>query len=145
SFNDPSSGTNNTSNLNNPSHVFADTGKFCVKLVVSSGTSVCKDTSTTCIQVMAESSLIIPNVFTPNGDGNNDVFSIKSAGLKDLNCSVYDRWGLLIYSWDGITGFWDGRTKSGTKVPDGVYYYIVITTDFTNTTKKTAGFVQLIQ
>jgi gliding motility-associated-like protein len=72
-------------------------------------------------------SIRIPNVFTPNGDGENDVFSVeipgKLASCLDLN--IYNRWGQLIYKSYGNVVSWDGFTPDGTKVPDGSYFYTI--------------------
>ena len=71
---------------------------------------------------------MIPNVFTPNDDGVNDVFKVKSIGLKTLDGEFYDRWGLKLYEWHTVEGGWDGRSASGVLVPDGTYYYILSAT-----------------
>ncbi len=72
-------------------------------------------------------SIRIPNVFTPNGDGDNDIFSVeipgKLASCLDLN--IYNRWGQLIYKSYGNVVSWDGHTPDGTKVPDGSYFYTI--------------------
>ncbi len=143
-FNDPASGAANTSNLINPAHTFNDIGLYCVELKVTSNTANCKDSATLCVEVITEPEINIPNIFTPNDDAKNDVFNIRSNGIKNLNCVIYDRWGLKIYDWDGTNGFWDGRGKSGNKAPDGVYYYIVNSTDLKGHTKSTSGYLQLI-
>ena len=72
-----------------------------------------------------EPDLIIPNVFTPNGDEMNDRFTIGTTNISFLSCDIYNRWGQKIYTWNGINGFWDGRTTSGTEIPDGTYFYII--------------------
>lgn len=68
--------------------------------------------------------LKIPNVFTPDNDGVNDVFEIDSLP-QGAEVSIYNRWGALLFESNNLNIFWDGRTKSGAPVPDGVYYYIV--------------------
>jgi trimeric autotransporter adhesin len=88
--------------------------------------------------------VIIPNVFTPNGDGNNEVFKINSSGLKTLNCAIFDRWGLKMYEWDGINGYWDGNAKSG-PAPDGTYFYIINYTDQLDKTTTEKGFLNLFK
>lgn len=69
----------------------------------------------------------IPNVFTPNGDGINDVFKVNLSGnaLQNFRIDIYDRWGLLIFTSESINYKWDGRTTSGKKVVEGTYFYIV--------------------
>jgi gliding motility-associated-like protein len=66
----------------------------------------------------------IPNVFTPNGDGINDEFFIDQSYLSAFHLKIIDRWGGLVFTTDNPTNYWDG-TKNGTKVEDGVYFYIL--------------------
>jgi gliding motility-associated-like protein len=74
----------------------------------------------------ANNSITIPNVFTPNGDGINDVFRITGANVSDIQAHIYDRWGNIVYYFWGVNGFWDGRTwPAGEVCSDGTYYYII--------------------
>ena len=73
---------------------------------------------------MKESVLVIPNVFTPNGDTFNDFFGVQANGITELSAQIYNRWGTLIYKWDGIDGKWDGTNK-GSLASDGVYFYLI--------------------
>ncbi|MGV3598058.1 MAG: T9SS type B sorting domain-containing protein [Bacteroidota bacterium] len=68
--------------------------------------------------------LWIPTGFTPNNDGKNDIFSITSLGIDYLKVSIYDIYGELIYSCEGIDCNWDGTYK-GQALPLGSYMYIV--------------------
>jgi gliding motility-associated-like protein len=65
---------------------------------------------------------IIPNVFTPNNDGKNDLFAINKS-FK--HTTIFNRWGHIIFqtTFDGL--YWDGRTSSGIEVPSGTYFYII--------------------
>jgi gliding motility-associated-like protein len=71
------------------------------------------------------------NVFSPNGDGVNDVFKINLSGLpvtvgeSNFNINIYDRWGILVFNSPNINYKWDGRTTSGVKVACGTYFYIL--------------------
>jgi gliding motility-associated-like protein len=121
--------------------LFADTGSCCINLVASQP-SGCSDTVTKCIDIINQAVVVIPNVFTPNGDGKNDVFKVKSNGLKSLNCVIYDRWGLKMYEWDGINGSWDGNARTGI-APDGTYYYIINYTDQLDKTITEKGYLNL--
>ena len=127
----------------NINKIISDTGICCIDLIAITNNG-CSDTISKCITVISETSILIPNVFTPNGDNKNDVFKINSTGLKSLNCSVFNRWGLQIYEWEGINGYWDGTIKSG-MAPDGTYYFIVNYTDQKGITKTEKGFLTLFQ
>ncbi len=77
-------------------------------------------------------SIHIPNVFTPNGDGENDYFWVQVPGTlaECLDLKVYNRWGQLIFkSFGGITS-WDGNNSDGDAVPDGTYMYTIEIEDF---------------
>lgn len=69
--------------------------------------------------VVEDCPLIIPNIFTPNGDGINDVFYFGNAENKQLHTKIFNRWGEEVASFKGNEG-WDGG-----ELPDGVYYYLV--------------------
>jgi gliding motility-associated-like protein len=64
----------------------------------------------------------LPNVFTPNGDGDNDLYSIKQQNIKTLEVVVFNRWGEQIAQYDGKTTQWDGKDTKGEEVSDGVYF-----------------------
>jgi gliding motility-associated-like protein len=74
----------------------------------------------------------IPNVFTPNGDGQNDYFWVQVPGnlAECLDLKVYNRWGQMIFkSFGGITS-WDGKNSDGDEMPDGTYMYTIEIEDF---------------
>jgi len=82
--------------------------------------------------ILTDEDIFIPNVFSPNGDGHNDLFRIHSGKpcIKDFKISVYDRWGVVVFKTDKIADWWDG-TANGLKVNEGVFFYIcdIISTD----------------
>jgi gliding motility-associated-like protein len=71
--------------------------------------------------------LDVPNVFTPNGDGSNDVFFLKVANLTDISANIFDRWGNKVYESTSSTGniAWDGTGMSGKDLPAGTYFYVI--------------------
>jgi len=71
------------------------------------------------------SAILIPNIFTPNGDGENDFFTVDGVNLASVQGEIYNRWGQKMFSWDNVKGAWDGRTLSGSEAPDGTYFYII--------------------
>jgi gliding motility-associated-like protein len=83
-----------------------------------------------------------PNVITPNDDGLNDCFKPGFIGeFSDCyELVVYNRWGALLFESVGTGNCWDGRTKAGTLVPEGTYYYIARVLE-----QEKAGWVQVIR
>jgi gliding motility-associated-like protein len=142
-FDDPGSGTGNGSILTSPSHTFNDEGDYCIELI-SSNVAGCTDTAKYCIIVIGEGTIFIPNVFTPNSDGTNDLFLVSSHNMKEISYEIYDRWGLKIAEYSGLTGGWDGHTKNGRMAPDGTYYYILHATALNNKEVQQSGFIQLL-
>ena len=71
----------------------------------------------------SESVLNVPNAFSPNGDGQNDVFRVKEdyRSIIEFHGYIFNRWGKKLFEWTDITQGWDGQ-HNGSKVADGVYY-----------------------
>jgi gliding motility-associated-like protein len=111
----------------NVTHIYSTEGQGATHNVVLIVTNDfgCADTARTTIIVNPFSELIIPNIFTPNNDGINDIFHVKSIGLSVVNAEIYDRWGLKLYAWSAPDGGWDGKAPTGENVADGTYFYII--------------------
>ncbi len=74
------------------------------------------------------STFFIPNTFTPNGDGLNDVFAPKFTGLTDFRMLIFDRWGNLIFTTEDMNTGWSGRIKSNADiVQQDTYVYKIYT------------------
>ena len=71
--------------------------------------------------------VFIPNAFSPDGDGVNDVFKVIYDGLSifEFRISIFDRWGEEIFHSDDIPHGWDGK-KNGNDCPGGVYVYKIV-------------------
>jgi gliding motility-associated-like protein len=116
------------------------TTRYCV---VVTNKNTCTDTA--CVDVYVALNLLIPNVFSPNGDGINDVFTITAEGYKDLQVVIFDRWGLKMADWNGLMGGWNGKTMSGKDAPASVYYFIATLTKEDGTIEKVPGNVYLFR
>lgn len=113
-------GDGNTSTDQNPVHVFTTAGMYNVILTANSGApDFCEDIYTITLSFENPSSVFIPNVFTPNGDGANDLFKIDAVSMAEENMLIFNRWGKKVFEWTNLGGVWDGENNS-----DGTYYYI---------------------
>ena len=92
-------------------------------------------------------SLFTPNIFTINGDGINDKFSIYNTNYKSLEVVIYNRWGQKVGYWNGLDGGWDGnQINTGEPCPDGVYFYIgVAQSNNSETPESIHGTVTLMR
>lgn len=89
-------------------------------------------------------SFFIPNIFTPNGDGFNDVFSPNVINIDRWKCFIYNRWGQKVYELNNNVVSWNGKTISENNVPDGTYYY-VFTAFIENEKISEKGFITLLR
>ena len=86
-------------------------------------------------QELPTDSIIAPNVFTPNGDGINDVFEVRSREGNKVALNIYTRTGVLVYSITAERCRWDGYSLSGQKMATGIYYF---TAEILDTSPKIA-------
>lgn len=115
------------SGATSPSHTYMEPGVYQVVLTVSA--SGCLVTAQTTITVLGEpveaSELTVPNVFTPNGDGQNDQFGLIQVGITTVDMEIMNRWGQLVGRIERVGQEWDGRSPAGENVPDGTYFYVL--------------------
>ena len=107
----------------NVSYIFEENGSYEVTMVATDGQ--CTDTLTITIVVEGESHLEVPNIFSPNGDGVNDVFKVNSDMIAEFNMQIYNRWGQLLYEIHQAHHYWDGKTNAGVNASEGVYFYVL--------------------
>jgi len=88
--------------------------------------------------------LFVPNAFSPNDDGTNDQYTWSYASIKTFSITIYDRWGEKIYTADSPEKFWDGVYR-GTKVPDGVYVFIINYAGYDGRLNVVTGNVTLLR
>jgi len=103
---------------------YLDGGEYEVCLVAINKNG-CTDTLCKTLVVYDLLVFVPINVFTPDGDGINDVFSFdpRAFAVDVFSCTIVDRWGIVMYEMTAITDSWDGKDKSGSKCTDGVYFY----------------------
>jgi gliding motility-associated-like protein len=138
-------GDGNTSTDTDPTHIYVEQGSYEVVLIAYNSNG-CSDTVRFAfIVVDSESAIVIPNVFTPNGDNFNDTFHFQELGIKSVNTVILNRWGREVYSWNKTDGSWNGKSKDGSELPDGVYIYIVKAEGINGKVYNLEGSVHLIR
>lgn len=94
--------------------------------------------------IFPEPTVIVPNIFTPNGDSNNDVFKLTTTNATDISLKINNRWGNNVYVGSGLDPQWDGKIN-GTIAPDGVYFVIYTVKGLMGKEITGQGFLQLIR
>ena len=92
--------------------------------IVSVSNGQCSYSDSVIIYVNALSTLYVPNSFTPNNDGLNDIFRVGSTELTEFHGQIFNRWGNMIYEWYEHEDGWDGKYM-GRKAQEGVYIYLI--------------------
>ncbi len=105
-----------------PSHQYYNPGTYDVQLI-SYGAGGCNDTLVLSLTVIQPDTLI-PNVFSPNGDGINDVFDVKVPPTESYSLTIFDRWGRQLFASTDPNSKWNGKLADA-DVPEGVYYYVI--------------------
>ncbi len=112
---------------------------YCFPIVYSDTLTLAVDP---CIEEPTD--IVIPNVFTPNQDGINDTFHFTShSNIAEATGTIWNRWGQVLYKWDGLDDSWNGRTSSGDIVQDGVYYYVFEFIDASGKSFTRNGFFKM--
>ncbi len=126
-------GDTTTSTLSNPDpHTYYIPGEYSPKLTIESDLH-CIDSMRLDRNIVVDpSELHIPNVFTPDGDGLNDNFTVESKSLRSLSVEIFSQSGLKVYSFFGEGELlrewkgWDGNVNSSSvKATPGVYFYVI--------------------
>jgi len=140
-------GNGQVSNQQSPSYGgYTSEGSYLVSLTVTNG--ICSDSIEHMVYVGDVYYFWVPNTFTPNGDGHNDVF-IPTAYNIDLNqfsMTIYNRWGEELYKTCDISKPWDGKNlKTNLVYPQGVYCYIIYFVGNDNKKHIVDGRITLLQ
>lgn len=105
-------------------------------------TNGCRNTDS--VEVLIESSLFVPNSFTPNGDGFNDLFRIEAREVHDFQLYIFNRWGQMIYETSDPIDFWDGTFK-GKAVQLDAYIWKIDYLDNQNARHEFIGHVNVLR
>jgi gliding motility-associated-like protein len=138
----PDDGSLNNNNVNNPIATPTVTTTYIVLGYDKTG---CMDSAKVTITVNTHDSDFVPTGFTPNGDGQNDVFKLNHLQFgKLVEFSIYNRWGQLVFHTNDISKGWDGNFD-GAPQDMGVYNYLIITAHTDGANKVHKGTVTLIR
>ncbi|MEP6596836.1 MAG: PKD domain-containing protein [Ginsengibacter sp.] len=142
----PAAGLNDPA-IANPVAIVSDNTDYIVNVSTQAGCSATDTISVKVYKLLPD--IYVPNAFTPNGDGKNDVFKPIPIGIKQINYfKVFDRWGVLIYSSAKNISMqsigWDGTYK-GKPGNSAVYVWMVGGVDYLNNNTSKKGTVTLIR
>ncbi|HEV2478087.1 MAG TPA: gliding motility-associated C-terminal domain-containing protein [Puia sp.] len=97
------------------------------------------------IKVLPTQQLIVPNAFTPNGDGHNDVFRVKNPQLvQKFALVIYDRWGEKVFETVDPYSGWNGF-RGGNPAGTGTYVWTILYTDILGATRSIHGTLILVR
>jgi gliding motility-associated-like protein len=138
---------NSTSTAFNPCFTYQSTGKFCAELYVQS-IHGCRDSTEQCVDILPISTLYVPNAFTPNDNGLNDLFFAQGTNIDPSHFQmwVFDRWGNLIWQTSEWGQGWDGRANGGKMIAqEDVYVWKIECLDLEGQRYNLIGHVSLIR
>lgn len=128
-----------------PNTVFLDSGVHSVQLIATNEIG-CVNTIVKQINVKPEFWVYIPNSFTPNNDGVNDLFRAEGINMFDVEIFIFDRWGSnLIYQSSEVSRGWNGILSNGQVAPIGTYPYKIKVHDAHGEQFIYEGYVNLIR
>ena len=136
-------GDGRTSTLENPVHEYRKSGLYEVCLTA---TNQYKCSSKTCktLEAVIYPLADVPSGFSPNGDGNNDVFRVRGYGIASMNLKVFNRWGEQIFETSDQEIGWDGTYKGKPQEMDA-YGYVLVVEFVDGTSTKKQGNVSLMR
>jgi gliding motility-associated-like protein len=128
-------------NCNNPLANPTETTTFYAEIVSPEG---CVEFDS--VKVAVRGNLYIPNAFTPDGDGLNDIFKAKGIDIAEFKMEIYDRWGNLVFASNNIDDGWNG-SNLGTEyyAQAGIYSYVVVARETYGEVFELSGHVVLIR
>jgi gliding motility-associated-like protein len=132
----------NTASVQDPIAQITENITYTVVATTADG---CSGVGSITIAVAAYSDIIVPNAFTPNNDGHNDVLKVDAIGIRDFKYfSVFNRWGQEVFTTSNQGMGWDG-TRGGKAQDAGVYVWVAMGLDFSGKQVLRKGTVILIR
>ena len=124
-------------------HTYDRPGSYTVQLTAT-GQNGCADISLPQIIEILNSGLFTPTAFSPNGDGNNDLYAISAGALESFSIIIYDRWGRKMMESADTEFSWDG-TLNGNPAPEGSYVFTIKGTTLEGKLIERMGSIMLIR
>jgi gliding motility-associated-like protein len=138
-------GDGGTDSVQNPIHVYQESGSFTVTLQIINMYG-CMSSATGTVIIRPLWSFYIPSSFTPDGDGLNDTFNGKGEGLQGYKMMVFNRWGEEIFETNSLLVSWDGKANHGNETAQqDVYLYLVVLKDSKGVEHRYTGTVTLVK
>lgn len=134
--------TDNTTSTVAVNNTFTTPGYYNVVLTASNG--ICQDTDTMLVHVLPPMIVTPPNVFTPNGDGVNELYFVDVQYGEYFEAQIINRWGNFITDLNTLNQGWDGKSK-GKDLDEGVYYIKYKATDYSGNEVEGHTYFHLIR
>lgn len=128
----------------NPTITAYNRTDYVLTISMESGLATCYAKAKLHVAVQEADFMYVPNAFTPNGDGNNDIFLVYGQDIQKASVKIFNRWGELVFESVNQFQGWDGMYK-GVLAPSGLYTYVVQATRLDNTKEERNGSIMLIR
>lgn len=135
----------NTSEEQNPTYTYLDTGTYVITQVVYNDYA-CTDSTEVTVIVNPDYTVYIPSAFTPDGNDVNDDFMVTGVGILEFEIRIFDRWGSMVYFSNNINEGWNGEVRNlRRKAKQDLYVYTVNIIDMLGEEHKYNGRVMLLR
>ncbi|MCC6251387.1 MAG: gliding motility-associated C-terminal domain-containing protein [Bacteroidia bacterium] len=130
-------GDRTTSTLFQPEHDYLEAREYCIRLIAKNDFG-CTDSVKECVNIKPDFTIFVPNTFTPNSDGLNDVFMPIMQSVQEYEIKIYNRWGIVVFNSNNPSFGWDGAGQ-----PQGAFNYFIQLKTYTGEEKIYTGSVTL--
>jgi gliding motility-associated-like protein len=136
-------GDSTSSNELNPEHSYTTAGIYPIELIATTNNG-CADTTFGEVIIKPTYTIYIPNAFSPNNDGKNDIFQCSATNINDFSMSIYSRWGNHVITISNLEEGWDGK-DDGKIAQEDTYIYRVSFKDVFNELHQLTGRVSIVK